>query len=337
MSALFDPIEPYETGRLPVGDGHVLYYERSGRRGGRPVVFLHGGPGSGAGARHRRYYDPQHWDIILFDQRGCGRSTPFLSLEANTTAHLIADLDVLRRHLGLERWTVFGPSWGSTLAIAYSQAFPETVEALVVEAIFLGTRSECDWFHSRRGAGAIFPDALERLFDSVPDEISANTQRFQRWALDQMMLELAEGAPALDRLSPDTPLSQLEQSWLYRWSAYEERIAHLDRPPDQIRADFTANGADWIKAHSLIEAWYFAHDCFLAPGELLANAERLTLPVRIIHSRYDVVCPSRAAFHLAEAAPDARLEIVPSSGHIMTDQAHALVVETFTELSAEGR
>ena len=337
MSALFDPIEPYDAGLLPVSDGHQLYFERSGRRGGAPVLFIHGGPGSGAGAKHRRYYDPRQWDIVLFDQRGCGRSTPFLSLEANTTDHLIADIEALRTHLGFERWAVFGPSWGCTLAIAYAEAHPQRVEALVVEAVFLGTRSECDWFHDRRGAGAIFPDALETLFADVPDAVSAEPKRFQRWALDQMLAEIGAGAPALAGLRDDASLEALNRSLLYRWSAYEEQIAELHLTPESIPKRFAASGPDWVRSHALIEAWYFAYDCFLGADQLIANAGRLTMPVHIIQSRYDVVCPAKSALRLAEACPNATLAPLALSGHLMTPATHPLVVETFQDLSARRR
>lgn len=335
-SSLFPHIEPYETGRLPVGGGHALYYERCGARDGAPLVFLHGGPGSGASARHRRYYDPQAWNITLYDQRGCGRSRPLFSLEENTTAHLIEDLEALRVHLGLKRWTVFGPSWGSTLAIAYAQAHPDRVDALVIEGVFLGTRAEIDWFHSANGAGAVHPEALARLLEGAPQDF-ASPAAFQRWALDQMRDELARGRPALDALSiPNAQADALSASWLYRWSAYEETLSHLEISPEEIRAGFALNGADWLTAHSLLEAWYFVHDCFLAPGQLLAEAERLTMPVHIIQSRYDMVCPARAAFELHEAAPSARLYWVDRSGHVMGEAAHAVVRRVFEAL-AEAR
>ena len=334
MTTLYPEIEPYETGRLPVSDGHELAFERSGARGAPAVLFLHGGPGSGGAARHRRYYDPQGWDIIQFDQRGCGASTPFLELETNTTQALIADIEALRRRLGLERWTVFGPSWGSTLALAYAEAHPERVAALVVEGVFLGTREELDWLHSSAGAGAIFPDALDRLLHGAPEAVAADPPAFRKWALKQMREEAAGEREALGALSDGAELDALQASLLYRWSAYEERLSHLEIGEETVRREFVGKGADWVAAHSLIEAWYFANDCFLEPGQLIGAAGRLTMPLRIIQSRFDLICPAQAARGLAEAVPHARMSPPVHAGHAMTAPAHAEVVAAFKELRA---
>ena len=334
MTTLYPEIEPYETGRLAVPDGHELAWERSGARGAPAVLFLHGGPGSGSAAKHRRYYDPRCWDIIQFDQRGCGASTPFLALEANTTQALIADIEALRKRLGLERWTVFGPSWGSTLALAYAQAHRDRVAALVVEGVFLGTRAELDWLHSRAGAGAIFPDALERLMAGVPETVAADPAAFRAWALQQMREEAAGERETLGGLSNGARLDALQASLLYRWSAFEERLSHLEISEETVRRDFVAKGPDWVAAHSLIEAWYFANDCFLEPDQLIRGANQLTMPVRIIQSRFDLICPAQAAWRLAGAAPHARISPLVCSGHAMTAPAHAEVVAAFRELRA---
>lgn len=333
MSALFPEIEPFATGRLPVGNGHELHYERSGNPHGRPVLFLHGGPGSGSSPRHRRYYDPEAWHIVQLDQRGCGRSTPLFSLEHNTTRHLIADLEALRAHLGLERWTVFGPSWGSTLAIAYAQAHPGRVEALVVEGVFLATREELDWWHSPAGAARFHPEAHAVLMTGVPEALHDDPPAFLAWAREEMVREVEAGAPVLDDLAdPEAPLSRLRESLVYRWSAYEETLSWMAITPEQIRAGFAAKGRDWLIAHSLIEAHYFAHACFLAEGQLLADAERLAMPVHIVQGRHDLVCPPRAAHRLRAAVPHARLHTVEGCGHAMTEPVFKVVREVFEAL-----
>ncbi len=334
MTTLYPEIDPYEAGRLPVGDGHELAWERSGARGAPAVVFLHGGPGSGGAAKHRRYYDPAAWDIIQFDQRGCGASTPVLELETNTTQALIADIEALRTHLRVERWAVFGPSWGSTLALAYAQAHPDRVAALVVEGVFLGTRAELDWLHARAGAGAIFPDALDRLLDGVPEAIAEDPPAFRAWAPEAMREEIAQGRAALSALRDGANPDALQNSLLYRWSAYEERLSHLEIGEETVRREFVAKGPDWVTAHSLIEAWYFANDCFLRPDQLIRDADRLTMPVRIIQSRFDLICPAQGAWRLAEAVPHARLSPLVHSGHAMTAPAHTEVIAAFKELRA---
>lgn len=335
MTPLFPALKPFATGTLPVSGDHTIYFERSGRTDGLPVVFIHGGPGSGAGSQHRRYFSPGKWDIILYDQRGCGRSRPLLSLKENTTQHLIADLEALRRHLGLEHWAVFGPSWGSTLALAYAQAHPERVTALVVEGVLLGTRKEMNWFHDPQGAGAVHPDALARLMHNVPSDKQAPEQ-FRPWALEQMLEEIDQGRPVLNGLSQaETPLEDLRQSLIYRWSEYEETLGWLDKSPEEIRNGYAQKGADDLTAHSLLEAWYFSHDCFLEPGQILDHASRLTMPVHIVQSRFDLVCPGQAAQDLNRAIPHAQLSWVEQSAHIMTAPVHREVRAIFESLAGQ--
>lgn len=332
MTPLFPALKPHTTGALPVSGGHTLYFERSGLAEGQPVVFVHGGPGSGAGSQHRRYFSPSKWDIVLYDQRGCGRSTPLFSLHDNTTQHLIADLEALRGHLGLEHWAVFGPSWGSTLALAYAQAHPDRVSALVIEGILLGTREEMDWFHDPLGAGAVHPDALHRLMQTVPVQ-HQNPERFRAWAVLQMLEELEAGCPHLAGLDdPETPLEQLRKSLIFRWSEYEDTLGWLEKSPEDIRDAYAQKGVNALIAHSLLEAWYFSHDCFLEPGQILANAGKLTMPVHIIQSRYDMVCPGRAAHALSQAIPHVQLSWVEQSAHIMTPPVHREVRAVFESL-----
>ena len=332
MSALYPEIEPFETGRLPVSGGHEVYFEQSGNPRGRPVLFLHGGPGSGSAAKHRRYYDPQVFRIIQLDQRGCGRSTPLFSLENNTTLDLIGDLEALRSHLEVERWTVFGPSWGSTLALAYAEAHPERVSALVVEGVFLATREELNWWHSMSGAGRLFPDAHARLMAGVPDALHDDPSAFMAWALDAMQAELTAGAVGLNAL--ETASSEcLEASLIYRWSAYEEALSWTAISPGEIASGFTAKGRDWLIGHSLIEAHFFSNACFVGEDQLLREAGALTMPVHIVQSRYDMVCPLRAAWRLNHAVPHSMLHIVAEGGHAMTEPAHRVVRSVFESLA----
>lgn len=334
MSALYPEIEPYQAGRLPAGAGHELYYEQSGNPDGRPVLFLHGGPGSGSNPRHRRYYDPQVWRIVQLDQRGCGRSTPLFSLESNTTADLIGDLEALRVHLDIDRWTVFGPSWGSTLALAYAQAWPGRVVALIVEGVFLATREECLWWHAASGAGRLHPEAHAALMANVPEALRDDPARFMSWAREAMIEELAAGAPLLDALcDPDTPLSRLQGSLIYRWSAHEEMLSWLAVTPEDIRAGFAAKGRDWLIAHSLIEAHYFSNGGFLGEDALITGAGALSMPIEIIQSRLDLVCPPRAAWRLHRAVPHSRLHIVENSGHAMTEPIFDVLRHRFQDLA----
>jgi len=337
MTPLFPALAPYASAAFLSAEGYRIFYECSGNSEAPTVLFVHGGPGSGASARHRRYFNPNKWNIVLFDQRGCGRSEPLFELETNTLMAQIDDMERLREALGVERWTLFGPSWGSTLALAYAQAHPERVETLVVEGVLLGEREEMDWFHDCAGAGGLWPDVQERLMADTPAACRRPAE-FRKWALDQMREELVQGRPLLDGLEdPATPVEDLRRSMLYRWSEYEETIAWLDKSPSEIQADFAERGRDWLTAHSLLEAWYFSHDCFLEPGQLLSGAHRLTMPVHVIQSRYDLVCPGRAAYRLAQAAPDAHLHWVERSGHIMTTPVHREVRTLFESLAARRR
>ncbi len=321
MNPLFPPIEPHLSDRLAVSGGHSLYWEQCGQSGGIPLLILHGGPGSGCSPRLRRLFDPARFEVTLMDQRGCGRSTPHLSLDANTTADLIDDIETLRVHLQIDRWIVFGPSWGSTLALAYAQAFPQHVSALVVEAIFLATREELDWWHSEAGAPRFFPEAFADFIAPVPQRHRSTPRAIMDWCFQDMLREQADGFAALGRLNdPRASLAELRQSSLYRWTEYEDHISLLDQPAEATRTGLAERGPAFVAAHSLIEAHYFRHDCFVEPGELIAHAHRLAdLPMYILHSRYDMVCPPRSALRLAAACPHAELHMVPVNGHAMTD------------------
>ena len=306
---LYPEIEPFETGRLPVGDGHELYFEQCGNPDGKPVVFLHGGPGAGCSPKARRFFDPRRYRIVLFDQRGCGRSTPHASLVANTTWHLVADIERLRMHLGIERWQVFGGSWGSTLALAYAQTHPNRVTELVLRGIFMLRLWELEWFY-QAGADALFPDAWDDYLAAIPpvergDLMSAYYRRLT---------------------SPD-PQVQVEAA--RAWAVWEARTSFLYQDLRHVEA----SSADlFALAFSRIECHYFVHGGFFdRDDQLLANAYRLRgIPAVIVQGRYDVVCPARSAWDLKQAWPEADLRIVPDAGHSAFEpgNAHELILAT---------
>ena len=289
---LFPEIGPFETGYLPLSAGHVMYWEQVGNPRGAPVLFLHGGPGAGAGAVHRRFFDPGFWRTVIFDQRGAGRSRPLGGLDANTTQHLVADIEALRWHLGIERWLLFGGSWGSTLALAYAQAHPERVSGCVLRGVFLGRREEVDWF--LHGVSAIFPDAHAAFVGHLAEAERGDI-------LGAYLRRLTDPDPAVHMQAARA------------WSVYEGSCSTLLPSPDTVASfaqDRSALGLARIEAH------YFANDLFLPEGGLLAGMHRIArVPAEIVQGRYDMVCPARTAFELAAAWPAARLTVVPDAGH----------------------
>jgi proline iminopeptidase len=293
MDALYPAIEPHRHGFLEVDHGHRLYWEACGNPDGLPVVFLHGGPGSGCEPWHRRFFDSARYRIVLFDQRGSGRSTPHAGLEANTTADLIADIERLRELLGVRRWVVFGGSWGSTLGLAYAEAHAERVIGLVLRGIFLCRPRDIEWFY-QSGADRLFPEAWGRFLEPIPqaerhDLVAAYHRRLT--GPDRELRERAAGA----------------------WSVWEGSTSCL-RPNPAVVAHF----ADPSVAVSLarIECQYFRNDSFLEPDQLLRDADRLAgIPGFIVHGRYDVVCPVEQAVALHRVWPQAELRIVPDAGH----------------------
>ena len=337
MSAYFPEIAPRHTGRLPLDGAHVMHWQACGNPDGLPLLFLHGGPGSGASPKYRRMFDPDRFNIILFDQRGAGRSTPHLCLQDNTTAHLVADIERLRTHLGIARWIVFGPSWGSTLALAYAEAHPDRVSGLVVEGIFLGRDSDLEWLFGENGSRMAFPDAWADFIAPVPPAARTSVRATMDWCFADMQRELAEGRTRLDRLAdPDTSLAQLRQSTLYRWTEYEDRLSYLDNPPEAVREGLRARGADFVAAHSLIEAHYFLNHCFLEPDQLLRDAYRLAdIPMHILQSRYDMVCAAASAFALKDACPHAGFDLVPVNGHGMTETTQAILNRIMGDLASK--
>jgi proline iminopeptidase len=291
---LYPPIEPYRSGRLDVGGGHSLYWELCGNPGGKPAVFLHGGPGAGCSSDHRRLFDPERYNVLLFDQRGCGRSTPHASLDANTTWHLVDDIERLRALAGVERWLVFGGSWGSTLALAYAQAHPERASGLILRGIFTFLPYEVDWLYRPGGASQVFPDKWEAFVAPIPDE--------ERGDL------VAAYARRLD--DPDAAVRLRAAK---AWSCWEAEVVTLLPNPSLVEE---STEDDHAVAIARIENHYMRHGGWLKEGQLLRDAGRLRgIPGVIVQGRYDICTPTRAAWDLHRAWPEADLRIVPDAGH----------------------
>lgn len=294
MRTLYPSIEPFDTGHLQVSERHCLYYEQCGNPQGKPVVILHGGPGGGCSPKMRRFHDPERYRIILFDQRGSGRSTPHADLVDNTTWDLVDDIEALRAHLGIARWQVFGGSWGSTLALAYAQKHPDPVTELVLRGIFMLRRWELEWFY-QEGASRLFPDAWEGYLKPIP------------------AVERADLISAYHRrLTSEDEAVRVEAA--RAWSVWEASTSFLRQDP----AFIDAHKADaFALAFARIECHYFVNGGFLeVEDQLLRDAGRLHgIPGTIVHGRYDVVCPVQNAWDLARAWPQADLSICPNSGH----------------------
>ncbi len=309
LTWLYPPIEAYQTGRLKVTDGHDLYYEESGNPNGKPVVFLHGGPGGGSDPKQRRFFHPDKYRIINFDQRGCGKSTPYANLDANTTWDLVADIERLREHLNLEKWQVFGGSWGSTLALAYAEKHPDRVTELVLRGIFLLRKQEIDWFY-QRGASILYPDAWEPYLAHIPEAERG---------------DLLKAYYA--RLTHEDPAVRLAAAKI--WSGWEGATSKLI--PD---ADFTGHFEEdeFALAFARIECHYFTHKGFFeVDDQLLRDAHKIRqIPGVIVQGRYDVVCPMESAWALHRAWPEADFIITPDSGHsgFEAPNSRALVAAT---------
>lgn len=312
MASLFPPIEPYVRHSVPVDARHTLYVEECGVRHGIPALFLHGGPGSGCEPYHRRFFDPDRYRVILLDQRGAGRSSPHAELVDNTTAHLIDDLERIRAHLGIERWVVFGGSWGSTLALAYGETWPNRVLGLVLRGIFLCRPRDIRWFY-QYGASEVYPEFWEEFVQLIPprereDLVGAYYRRLRSGD------EIARMAAAK------------------AWSLWEGRCSTL-RPNPAVLHHFsdphTALGLARIEAH------YFVNEAFLGPNQLLRGVAALRgIPGTIVHGRYDVVCPLENAWSLAQAWPEAQLHVVADAGHSATEPGIlATLVDAMNDLA----
>jgi proline iminopeptidase len=289
----YPPIEPYETGRLEVGGGHEIYWEQSGNPRGKPALFVHGGPGFGTEPKQRQFFDPAAYRIVLFDQRGCGKSTPFASLDENTTWDLVRDIEKVRERLGIERWQVFGGSWGSTLGLAYAQAHPERVTELVLRGIFLLRPEEIEWFY-QKGAHAIYPDAWESYLAPIPPEGRGDLVRAY-----------------YKRLTSSDP--EVRRQAARAWSVWKGRTSNLLPNPALVAK---TGEEEFSLGFARIECHYFVHGAWLEGRELLANVDKVrNIPAVIVQGRYDVVCPMMSAWALHRAWPEAKLKIVPDAGH----------------------
>lgn len=309
LRSLYPPVEPYRSGRLVVGDGHELHYEECGNPEGKPAVFLHGGPGGGVRPHYRRYFDPEAWRVVLFDQRGCGRSTPWASLEANTTWHLVEDMEVLREHLAVSSWLVFGGSWGSALALAYAQTHPEHVSELILYGIFTLRRSELRWLY-QDGASHVFPDAWEDFLAPVPEA-----------GREDMMGSYMQLLTSGD--------SDREREAARAWSVWEGSILSLFPDPgrmERFACDAFARAFARIECHYFVNGGFFSRD-----GQLIDNIDRCRhIPAVIVQGRYDICTPARTAWDLHRAWPEADFRLVPDAGHTALEPGniHELVGAT---------
>jgi proline iminopeptidase len=294
LRSLYPEIEPFDSGMLKVSELHTLYYEQSGNPNGKPVVFLHGGPGGGTNAKCRRFFDPAVYRIVLFDQRGCGKSTPHAELTDNTTWHLVNDIERIRTHLGIDRWQVFGGSWGSTLALAYAQTHPDHVTELVLRGIFMLRRWELEWFY-QKGCDALYPDAWETYLNAIPEAEHGDLMSAYHRRL----------------ISSD---AQVRVKAARAWSVWEGATSYLWQDPAHIQS----SGEDeFALAFARIECHYFVHGGFFEhDDQLLRNVARIRkIPAVIVQGRYDEVCPMRSAWDLHRAWPEADLRIVQDAGH----------------------
>jgi proline iminopeptidase len=295
-SFLYPAIDPFDQRILEVGDGHRLYVEQCGRRDGVPVIVLHGGPGGGCSPAMRRYFDPAVYRVVLFDQRGCGRSRPHACIEANTTWHLVADIERIRQALGIDAWIVFGGSWGATLGLLYAQAHPDRVRHLILRGIFLMTRAELDWFYAG-GAGQFWPDVWARFTGPIPDD------------------ERADLILAYNRrlFSGDLPA---ETRFARIWAAWENTLASIsnDGPGGE-------SPAEYARAFARLENHYFINAGFLEEdGQILRDMSRIAdLPGTIVQGRYDMICPPVSAHRLHAAWPASNLVTVPRAGHALSE------------------
>jgi len=308
MRALFPPIQPYNSFELAVDPMHTLYVEECGTAKGLPVVFLHGGPGAGCEAFHRQFFDPKKYRIILFDQRGCGRSTPHAEIQGNTTQALITDIETIREYLAIDKWVVFGGSWGSTLGLAYAQAHPQRVLGLILRGIFLCRQREIDWFY-QEGASRIFPDVWEKYLEPIPPE--------ERHDLVNAYYQ---------RLTSQDEFTRMQAA--KAWSLWEGRTATLISSQKVLEHFGSAHTALSL---ARIECHYFMHKSFLRENQLLEDMHKLAdIPGIIVQGRYDIICPMESAWALHQAWPGSILQIIPDAGHSATETGivNALVKAT---------
>ncbi|GLX78546.1 proline iminopeptidase [Thalassotalea insulae] len=309
MQQLFPEIEPYQSELLAVDATHQLYVEQCGNPQGQPVLFIHGGPGAGCSTKDRRFFDPEKYRIVLFDQRGCGRSKPFGSLTDNETSFLVADIEKIRHHLSIESWHVFGGSWGSTLALVYAQSHPQSVLSLVLRGIFLGRPQDTQWTFEGGGGTRIFADYWHEYLACFPDGESQQSIK-----------------AAYDIMTGDD--KALAKKIANAWANWEIRCCTLE-PNEEFLAGATDDDSSWTLSRH--EAHFMVHDCFLTDNQILANCEKITeIPMIIVHGRYDIVCPFDNAWLLHQALPKSQLVISKTAGHasIEPETTHHLINAT---------
>ncbi|HEY9201756.1 MAG TPA: prolyl aminopeptidase [Gammaproteobacteria bacterium] len=308
MNTLYPPIKPYVTHHINVDEVHSLYIEEAGNPLGLPVVFLHGGPGAGCAPYHRQFFDPEVYRIVLFDQRGCGKSTPHASLEGNTSWDLVSDIERIREHLQIEQWAVFGGSWGSTLGLLYAQAHPQRVSGLILRGIFLARDSDVRWFY-QQGTSRLFPDYWEKFIEPIAED-----------ERDDMI------AAYYRQLTGEDEMQKMRAA--RAWSAWEGMTATLQTDDSLIKsfsASFTALSIARIECH------YFMHQCWLRPNQIIEDIEKIRhIPAWLVHGRYDVICPVEQAWELSRAWPEAQLSIIADAGHAAVEPGiiHELIDAT---------
>lgn len=294
---LYPSIEPFHSGMLQVSSLHQIYYEQSGNPKGKPVLFIHGGPGGGTNPLHRRFFDPNVYRIILVDQRGCGKSLPYAEIQENTTQLLIQDFEKIRALLNIEKWLLFGGSWGTTLGLAYAEMHPECVSGLILRGIFLGLMDDLRWMY-QHGASEVFPEAWAEYLAVIPENERAN-----------MMLAYYKRLTSQDK--------KIQQQAAIAWSKWEGSVSSLFIDTAQI-SKFSED--NFSLAFACIENHYFVNNLFLRNNQLLEDAYKIAnLPMVIVHGRYDMCCPVRGAWQLKQALPEASLVIVPDAGHALTE------------------
>jgi proline iminopeptidase len=298
MNELFPPIQPFNEFFFKVSDLHTLHVEECGNPNGKPVVFLHGGPGGGIDAVYRQYFDPKKWRVVLFSQRGCGKSTPHAELRENTTWDLVSDIEKIREHLKIDRWVVFGGSWGSTLSLAYAETHPKRVKGLILRGIFFGTTAETDWFYTQ-GSNWFYPDAYEKYIEVIPPAERGNVmEAYYRRLTSTNKSERIEAAKA--------------------WSIWEATTSRLLPDFNNIQK---FSEPDIAEAFARIECHYFLNDCFFeGPNQLIRDIEKIHhIPGAIVQGRYDVICPPKFAWELHKSWPKSELTFIQDAGHSMME------------------
>lgn len=310
MMGLFPEIDAYRTGRLKVSDIHEIYFEEAGNPQGQPIVFIHGGPGGGIEPSYRRFFDPKHYRIVLFDQRGCGKSTPYAELRENTTWDLVADIEKLRTHLGIEQWIVFGGSWGSTLSLIYAESHPDRVNGLILRGIFLCRKEEIQWFY-QNGASFIFPDAWDAYFSHIPPDERHDLVRAYYGRLTSEDKETRVAAAKT-------------------WSTWEGATSRLI--PDSKMIEHSGQ-EEFAVAFARIECHYFTNRIWLErDNQIIEDIGKIRhIPCEIVHGRYDVVCPVKNAWDLHKAWPESRLHITPNAGHSAKEPGNLAKLLEITE------